>query len=311
MTDWKHILLQAQAKIRGYRSIVVLCGGDSDEREVSLVSAGFVYECLRDLGLSVEKWDVQDWRHGLDKLSSAQIDKAVLMFHGGAGEDGRVQAALDLLGIDYTGSHYDACALAMDKMRSKSLWQQAGLPVPSARYLTKEERATLRWERPIVIKPVREGSSFGLEMVYRAHDLPDALVRVEQYEHLMVEEMIQGCEITVAMLAGHLLPPIEIKPATGVYDYHAKYVADDTAFICPAKLSVEQQDAINKLSLQALETIGAKGWGRVDFMIDEEGQPFLLEVNLIPGMTDHSLVPTAAQAVGLSYADLVTIISAH
>ena len=286
--------------------VALLMGGWSAEREISLKSGGAVLSALQRSGIDVEAIDVD--RNIVNRLRGGDFQRAFNMLHGRDGEDGTVQALLELLEIPYTGSGVAACAIAMDKMRSKMLWQAARLPTPKAQMAYSEsdcESILDTCQLPFAVKPVLEGSSVGITKVKTAEQLSPAWHDAQRYGEVMVEEWIEGKEYTVAVLDGEPLPSIRLQPAREFYDYVAKYDDDNTQYHCPSGLSVEQEQEIQQLCIEAFSALGCSGWGRVDLMLDDNSEPWLIEVNTVPGMTDHSLVPMAAKAAGIEFDELV------
>ncbi len=287
--------------------IMVLRGGESGEREVSLASGHFVYEALRKNGAEVIDFVIDKWSDVPSRIVKDQPDKVLNLLHGTGGEDGQMQYLLSAMGIPYAGSQGRSCLLAMDKMISKMIWREQGLITPHAYYA--HGVADIKWQHPIVIKPVAEGSSIGLHLIRSQTELEAVLPQIDFSQPMMVEDLVEGVELTVGILDGEALPAIEIKSASGVYDYHAKYLADDTQFITPPPwLSEERHERLKATALRAFNAFNCEQWGRVDFMQDAQGQDWLIEVNLIPGMTDHSLVPMAAKQAGLSFADICALL---
>jgi D-alanine-D-alanine ligase len=292
---------------RDFGRVAVALGGTSSEREVSLNSGANVLEALRARGIDAQPID------GIPALIEAAqrgaIDRVFNVLHGhrGGGEDGVLQGALEALGVPYTGSGVLGSALSMDKIRSKQVWLALGLPTPRyARHRAGEDvgAAIAGLGLPVVVKPANEGSSVGITRVFSEADLPAALALAARYDgELLVEQLIVGEEYTVGILGAEALPSIRIVPPGEYYDYHAKYLSDDTQYICPG-LSGEAEANIRALALAAFQTLGCRGWGRVDIMRDREGGNWLLEVNTAPGMTSHSLVPKAARAVGIDFESL-------
>jgi D-alanine-D-alanine ligase len=288
----------------------VLYGGQSAEREISLQSGAAVIEALEEAGIEHVALDVG--ANAIADIQAAQLDRAFIALHGPGGEDGRIQAVLEYLNIPYTGSDVQASALAMDKLRSKQLWRGVGLPTPDFAVL----HAQSDWQKvlaelggEVMVKPAHEGSSIGMARVNTAADLKAAYEDAAQYDtSVLAERLIVGAEYTVAVLDGVALPPIKLETDHHFYDFNAKYLADDTRYICPCGLSAEREQALKALALQAFAAIGGRGWGRLDVMADAQQQFYLLEVNTVPGMTGHSLVPMAAAAQGLSFAQLVVAI---
>lgn len=294
----------------------VLYGGLSAEREISLQSGAAVLAALVEAGIEHVAIDVG--HNVISDIQAAKIDRAFLMLHGPGGEDGRIQALLEFLNIPYTGSDVQSSALAMDKLRTKQLWRgvdingKQGLPTPEFAVLSESSNfaqvlATLGGD--VMVKPANEGSSIGMSRVNTAADLEAAFNKAAQYQgSVLVERLIVGGEYTVAILDGDALPPIKLETDHSFYDFNAKYIAEDTRYLCPCGLSAEKEQELKTLALNAFKTVGCRGWGRVDVMADHLKNFYLLEVNTAPGMTSHSLVPMAAKAVGLSFAELVMTI---
>ncbi|WP_163832593.1 D-alanine--D-alanine ligase [Spartinivicinus ruber] len=288
--------------------VAVLYGGLSAERDVSLKSGREIYQALIDVGVDASLVDVG--KNVVQQLQDIKpIDIAFIALHGRGGEDGTLQALLEFLEIPYTGSGVLASALAMDKYRSKLLWQGLGLPTPMFQLFQKSLQTSELSPKvtfPCVLKPAKEGSSIGITKVNTAEDFSAALATAQQFDDdVLAEPWITGAEFTVAILNGQALPPIELKTDRTFYDYEAKYIANDTQYICPCNLSLGKQHELKKLALEAFYSLGCEGWGRVDVMQDQAGDFWLLEVNTIPGMTDHSLVPMAAKEAGYSFSKLV------
>ena len=285
--------------------VAVALGGNSAEREVSLNSGRNVLEALRARG--VDAHPVDGIPALLDALRAGHFARVFNILHGRGGEDGVLQGALQSLGVPYTGSGVLGSALTMDKVRTKEVWIARGLPTPRFAAFKKGDdiaQAIAALGFPVVVKPSHEGSSVGITRVYSADDLPAAIELAARYDgELLIEQLIEGGEYTVGILDGEALPSIHIVPKGEFYDYHAKYVAEDTQYLCPG-LDGDAERDMRALALAAFETSGASGWGRVDFMRDGVGNNYLLEVNTTPGMTSHSLVPKAARAVGISFEDL-------
>lgn len=294
----------------------VLYGGLSAEREISLQSGAAVIEALVEAGVDHVAIDVGD--NIIADIQAANIDRAFLILHGPGGEDGRMQALLEFLNIPYTGSDVASSALAMDKLRTKQLWRgvdingQQGLPTPEFAVLGQgsdfaKVLETLGGE--VMVKPANEGSSIGMSRVNNAAALETAFQTAAQYQgSVLVERLIVGGEYTIAIVDGEALPPIKLETNHSFYDFNAKYLADDTRYICPCGLSLEKEQELKTLALNAFNAVGCRGWGRVDVMADAQQNFYLLEVNTAPGMTSHSLVPMAAEVVGLSFAELVLTI---
>ena len=289
-----------------FGKVAVLLGGKSAEREVSLKSGGMVLSALRSRGVDALPFDPAE--RGLDALIGERYERAFIALHGRFGEDGTVQGVLEWLGIPYTGSGVLASALAMDKLRAKLLWHAEGLPTPPYAVLTKDSdlRAVARkLGVPLMVKPASEGSSIGMSKVRSAAGLDEAYALAVNYDRVVIaEKFIGGTELTAGILGDQVLPLIKIETPRDFYDYEAKYIANDTRYIVPCGLSAARERDMQALCLKAFRALGCTGWGRVDLMLNGQGRAFLLEVNTVPGMTDHSLVPKAARAVGMSYGDL-------
>ncbi len=289
-----------------FGKVAVLLGGRSAERAVSLKSGALVLEALRRRGVDAHAFDPAE--HGLEALIAERFERVFIVLHGRFGEDGTLQGALEFLGIPYTGSGVLASALAMDKLRSKLLWQASGLPTPPCEVLRADAdfgAVAARLGLPLMVKPVNEGSSIGMSKVRAAAQLEEAYALAVNYDRAVIaEKFVEGSELTCGILGAEPLPLIRLETPREFYDYEAKYVADDTRYILPCGLPPARERALQQLCLRAFEALGCRGWGRVDLMLDGEGMPHLLEVNTAPGMTDHSLVPMAARAAGLAYEDL-------
>jgi D-alanine-D-alanine ligase len=290
---------------RQFGRVAVVMGGDSAEREVSLDSGRNVLEALKARG--VDAHAIDGIPALLDALRAGHFARVFNILHGRGGEDGVLQGALKSLGVPVTGSGVLGSALSMDKIRTKQVWQALALPTPRyVRHRVGDDigKAIETLGLPVVVKPSHEGSSVGITRVRSAADLPAAIELAARYDgELVVEQMIEGEEYTVGILQGEALPSIRIVPAGEFYDYHAKYVAEDTKYICPG-MDESGEARIRALAFKAFEAAGCWGWGRVDLMRNRTGELFLLEVNTTPGMTSHSLVPKAAKVVGISFEEL-------
>jgi len=286
--------------------VAVLLGGKSAEREVSLKSGSMVLAALRKKGVDAHAFDPKE--RDVQDLVKERFSRVFIALHGRFGEDGTVQGVLEWLGIPYTGSGVLASALAMDKVRTKRLWAAESLPTAPHFVLDKETNlasVAKRLGTPLFVKPASEGSSVGMTKVKKAADLEEAYALAVNYDPIVIaEKFIDGPELTVAIVGEQVLPIIRIETPREFYDYEAKYIANDTRYLIPCGLSKAKEEQLQALSLRAFRSLGCRGWGRVDLMLDKRGRPFLLEVNTSPGMTDHSLVPMAARAVGISYEDL-------
>lgn len=289
--------------MNGFGKVAVLLGGRSAEREVSLRSGAMVLGALRARGVDAHAFDPRD--RGLDALIAERFERVFIALHGRYGEDGTIQGALELLGIPYTGSGVMASALAMDKWRTKLLWQAAGVPTPRYELLAAGsdfDAVAARLGLPIMVKPANEGSSIGMSKVRRTEDLDEAYARAANYDPLVIaEQFIDGPELTVGVLGREVLPIIRLETPRDFYDYQAKYIADDTRYILPSGLPADAERELQAAVLRAFDVLGCRGWGRVDLMLDRAGNPHFLEVNTSPGMTDHSLVPMAARHAGMSF----------
>ena len=289
----------------GFGKVAVLFGGTSAERKVSLNSGSRVLAALQGQGVDAHAYDPAE--QPLDALKG--YDRAFIALHGRHGEDGTIQGALEVMHIPYTGSGVLASALAMDKFRTKLMWQAAGLPVPAYVLLNADsdfEAVERELGLPLFVKPAREGSSIGVTKVKEAGTLRAAYIEAAGHDSLVIaEKAVMGGEYTVGILGDDVLPIIKIEPATEWYDYEAKYNRDDTRYLCPCGLPEAQEMAIRQQALEAFRVLGGRGWGRVDFLMDEVGNHYFLEVNTAPGMTDHSLVPMGARVAGLEYPVLV------
>ena len=298
---------------KSYGRVAVMFGGDSAEREVSLKSGSAVLKALRAAGIDAQAFDPSE--KPLSALRDEAYQRVFIALHGKGGEDGTLQGALEFMGIPYTGSGVLASALAMDKWRSKLVWQAAGIPVPDYEVLTaKSDLAAVeaRLGLPMFVKPANEGSSIGITKVKKKSGLRTAYGIAAQHDSIVLaERFLSGGEYTVGILDDVALPVIKIVPATEYYDYEAKYLRDDTQYLIPCGLSTKDEIAMQELALKAFHILGARGWGRIDMMLDAEGKTYELEANTSPGMTDHSLVPMAASAAGISFGQLVVKILAE
>ena len=285
--------------------VAVLLGGDSTEREISLLSGNAVLAALQRRGVDAHAFDPRE----VSLTGLTQFDRVWIALHGPGGEDGTLQGALEYLGVPYTGSGVMGSAIGMDKLRTKRLAHAIG--VATAEYVVLRgqpdfELAIERLGLPMIVKPATQGSSVGMSKVEKAEDLPAAYEAAAKIESaVFAEPWITGKEYTVAVLQGQALPSIRIETPKKFYDYEAKYFRNDTKYFCPSGLSGPAEQHLANLALAAFDAVGASGWGRADFMTDTTGRPLLLEVNTIPGMTDHSLVPMAARASGIDFDELV------
>ncbi|MBB6522727.1 D-alanine--D-alanine ligase [Pseudoteredinibacter isoporae] len=300
----KQALSQA---LSGLGRVAVLLGGESAEREVSLQSGQAILEALQKV--SVDAFAMDIGANAIEMLEKERPDHAFIALHGGAGEDGRMQALLGYLGIPFTGSGVNASAHAMDKLRCKYLWRGMGLSTPEFAVL----EADSDWEQVIgelggavMVKPASEGSSIGMAPANSAAELKAAYENAAQYDRCVIaERLITGAEYTIAVLSDEVLPPIKLETDNQFYDYDAKYISEETRYLCPCGLAGDREEELKQLAKQAFDSLDCKDWGRVDVMADEEGNFYLLEVNTVPGMTSHSLVPMAAKAAGKDFEHLV------
>ena len=287
--------------------VAVLFGGDSSEREISLLSGNAVLEALKRRGVDAHAFDPRD--APLSDLIARGFERVWIALHGPGGEDGTLQGALEYLGVPYTGSGVMGSAIGMDKLRTKRLARAVGVATPDFVVLSGAqdfEAALERLKLPLIVKPATQGSSVGMSKVERAADLPAAYALAARLETLVfAEAWIAGPEYTVAILQERALPSIRIETPRTFYDYEAKYFRDDTRYFCPSGLSRSAEEHLASLALAAFEAAGASGWGRADFMMDDAGRPLLLEINTVPGMTSHSLVPMAARAIEVDFEELV------
>ena len=285
--------------------VAVLLGGMSAEREVSLRTGAAVAEALRRRGADVVEIDAG--RDLARRLEEARPDAVFIALHGRWGEDGAVQGLLEVMGIPYTGSGVLASALAMDKGRAKAVFESRGIPTPSYQVLGREEGVVaVELEPPVVVKPLCEGSTIGVTVVRESADLNAALEGAREYgTEVLVEKFIHGREVTLGVIDGEPFPLVEIAPEKGFYDYESKYTAGRTRYLCPAPLERELSEAATRAGCAAYRSVGCSGVARVDMMVDPDGQPWVLEVNTIPGMTATSLLPMGAAAAGLGFDDLV------
>lgn len=283
-------------------TITVMLGGPSAEREVSLRSGAAVAQALRSLGHNVHELDPRDDAWSLPRGTEAVF----LALHGTYGEDGTVQQRLEKLGVPYTGCDPESSRIAFDKVLTKRRCQAAG--VPTARFEVLNSAAApwpAGWQPPVVLKPVRQGSSVGLEFVHRTAEWPKALAAAMRYDsEVLLEEKIEGRETTVGILGDQVLPVVEVRPKQGAYDYQNKYTTGATEYFCPAPIDAETTRRIQTAALGAFRAVGGRDYSRVDVMVRPDGQPLVLEVNTLPGMTETSLLPKAAAAAGITYAGL-------
>lgn len=286
--------------------VAVLMGGTGAEREVSLKSGSFVLQALIDAGVDAFAVDIQ--HNVCQQLSELEADRVFNILHGRVGEDGQVQAILEALGLPYVGSGIKASAVTMDKLMTKRLLQGCGLKTPpfcELRSVADCAKAVKQIGLPMIVKPLLEGSSIGMSKVTEAGQLVAAYELAARFGPVMAEQWITGSEYTVAWMGGNVLPAIKLETPHVFYDYDAKYIASDTSYICPCGLSEKELDELNRVVATTAEICDLRHWGRVDLMRNQQGVFQVIEVNTVPGMTDHSLVPMAAKQAGLSFQQLV------
>lgn len=295
------------SKPSDFGKVAVLYGGISAERPISLKSGQAVVDALVAQGIDATACDVSSVEDCLQ--ITQKYDRAFIALHGRWGEDGKIQAILSSLNFPFTGSDMTASAIAMDKLRTKWLWQGAGLQTPRFMQVSPQspfDAQQFNLDFPVIVKPIHEGSSIGMRKVYDLSELEAAIAYAQNYDHeVLVEQWITGREFTAAILNGQVMPLIELETQNDFYDFEAKYQSNDTQYLCPVNLSQTLQQSIQKQVLAAFQAVGAKTWGRVDLMLDKNNQAWLIELNTVPGMTDHSLVPMAAQQAGISFERLV------
>ena len=302
ISEQRHAVTDAKE----FGRVAVMLGGHSSEREVSLNTGAAVLKALQAKGVDAHPWDPSE--KSLTEFATAGFDRVWIALHGPGGEDGAVQGLLQWLNIPYTGSGVMASAIAMDKVRSKHLFRATGIPTPDYAAVRSLEEASVAAEQvgfPLIIKPSGQGSSVGMSKVFERAELNDAVEVALQYgDTVLLESCIAGDELTVAVLQGRALPSIRIVTPRVFYDYRAKYESDRTEYICPGTASDEEEAVYAELAVAAFDELGCSGWARVDFMTGADKQPLVLEVNTVPGMTSHSLVPMAAQRDGIDFEEL-------
>ncbi|WP_075067359.1 D-alanine--D-alanine ligase [Candidatus Berkiella aquae] len=289
-----------------FGKVAVIFGGRSSEREISLQSGANILSSLIRSGVDAHGLDVDEQL--ASKLIEGKFERAFVALHGREGEDGVIQGLLQMLGIPFTGSGVAASALAMDKARAKLVMHGLHIPTPGfgvAKTLEQAQEIAQKIGYAVCIKPVSEGSSIGITRVNQPSDLIEAFTKAHRYGDVIVEKWIEGKNVTVAIVGDTVLPSIEIRTPGAFYDFSAKYESEETQYICPAPLSMAKERALRELAYRAFCALGCQGWGRVDFMQDAQGKFWVLEVNTIPGMTSHSLVPMAAKAAAMDFDKLV------
>ncbi|MFB3101245.1 MAG: D-alanine--D-alanine ligase [Gammaproteobacteria bacterium] len=293
-------------KTMQFGKVAVMMGGSSAEREISLQSGQAVFEALQRQKVDAHIVDPQE--NLMTQLATGNFDRVFIALHGRGGEDGLIQGLLETLELPYTGSGVLGSSLAMDKCRSKRVWLSHELATPAFVELNEHsdwENVVEYLDLPLIVKPVREGSSYGASKVKELGELKNAWRQAHEYdERVMAESWIVGSEYTVSILGDDVLPMIRLETPREFYDYEAKYIADTTKYHCPCGLDADVENELGKLAFEAFKALDASGWGRVDFMLDAEDKPWLIEVNTIPGMTSHSLVPMSAKQAGMSFDDL-------
>lgn len=294
------------ASARDFGRVAVMLGGFSSEREVSLETGAAVLQALQERGIDAHAWDPA--KQTLTEFAAAGFERVWIALHGTGGEDGALQGALEWLDTPYTGSGVMASAVAMDKVRSKHLFDAAGIPTPEYAVIRHRADALMAVEElglPLILKPAAQGSSVGMSKVFEPEDLDNAVNLALKYGGVaLAERCIVGDETTVAVLQGEALPSIRIETPRVFYDYRAKYESDRTQYHCPGTGDAELEKRYAELAIAAFTELGCSGWGRVDFMTGADGEPKVLEVNTVPGMTSHSLVPMAAKQAGIDFAEL-------
>ena len=298
--------MTAVVKTMQFGKVAVMMGGSSAEREISLQSGQAVFEALQRQKVDAHIVDPQE--NLMTQLATGNFDRVFIALHGRGGEDGLMQGLLETLELPYTGSGVLGSSLAMDKCRSKRVWQSHELPTPAFVELNEHsdrENVVEYLGLPLIVKPVREGSSYGASKVKELGELKNAWRQAHKYdERVMAESWVVGSEYSVSILGDDVLPMVRLETPREFYDYEAKYIADTTQYHCPCGLDTDVERELGKLAFEAFKALDASGWGRIDFILDAENKPWLIEVNTIPGMTSHSLVPMSAKQAGMSFDDL-------
>lgn len=290
-----------------FRKVALLMGGSSGERAVSLESGKAIFDAMKRQGIQVEAIDVQG--DFIPKLVQGQFDLVFNIVHGKQGEDGVLQGLLEMLGLPYVGSRVAASAFAMDKARSKLIWSSLGLPTAPFGVAydlneAKEIAEALNYF-PLAVKPNGEGSSLGVTKLQSLSDLPKAFALARKYGAVIIEKWIEGDDFFVSIVGDEVYPAVQVKSSSTFYDYHAKYHSEETVYLCPPPIEVDEARTLSRIAEEAYYALGCQGWGRVDLVRDQSGQFWILEVNTLPGMTSHSLVPMSARAAGFSFDELV------
>ena len=288
-----------------FGKVAVLMGGDSNERAISLLSGEAVFDALKRLEINAEAFDPSD--RDINEIQS--YNRVFIALHGRGGEDGSMQTFLKSKNIAYTGSDSLSSAIGMDKLKTKLLWRSLNITTPDFLQVTEKTSYVEIADAigvPFFIKPSNEGSSIGIDKIKNEKQYQNAFLKTSKIDtNVIVEKFVDGEEFTVAILDGTTLPVIKIKPSNEFYDYEAKYIKDDTQYICPSGIEKHKEALISEEALKAFKAIGCSGWGRIDFMMDKEGRYYFIEVNTSPGMTSHSLVPMAAKKAGINFDQLV------
>ena len=289
-----------------YGRVLVLMGGWSNEREISLISGSFVYDSLKKSGVNTIRLDLT--KNNLNKIEKISPDRVFIILHGKGGEDGEIQKYLDSLNIPYTGSNSESSKLCMNKRSTKEILLSNDILTPNYEKISKMEISSIkkRFQYPFIVKPSAEGSSIGVFIVENDRDLERAISANEKISSdFIAEDYIEGLEYTVGILGDSALPVIKLLPPGKFYDFNAKYESDKMQYICPSQLDDSMEDKLKKISLNCFKTCGCKGWGRIDIIIDDKGNPWVIELNTVPGMTSHSLVPLAAKQRNIDFENLV------
>lgn len=290
-----------------YGKVAVLMGGTSAEREMSLQSGKSVLAALLNKG--VDAYAVDAAHDAIYTLQQGDYNRVFNILHGRGGEDGVIQGALEMIGLPYTGSGVLASALGMNKLRTKEIWKANELPTPEFLRLSRKSdipRVVEKLGLPVMVKPAREGSSIGVAKANSADDVDRAWHDALEFDDIVIaERFVRGGEYTIGIVGRNALPIIRVETPSGFFDYHAKRAANPANYFCPSGLDTAREESYKNLALKAFEALGAKGWARVDMMADEQGKPWLIEINTLPGMSDQDLIPMAAKAAGIEYDDLV------
>ena len=289
-----------------YGKVLVLMGGWSNEREISLVSGSFVYDSLIKSGVNTIKLDLT--KKNLNEIEKISPDRVFIILHGKGGEDGEIQKYLDSLNIPYTGSNSESSKLCMNKRSTKEILLSNDILTPNYEKISEMEISSIkkRFQYPFIVKPSAEGSSIGVYIVENDRDLERAISANEKISSdFIAEDYIEGLEYTVGILGDSALPVIKLLPPGKFYDFNAKYESDKMQYICPSQLDDSMEDELKKISLNCFKACGCKGWGRIDIIIDDKGNPWVIELNTVPGMTSHSLVPLAAKQRDIDFENLV------